>query len=174
MLAIGLAAWRIYRIGSVSRWLWVVGAIGASFWLLSAFNQFPGRDAASSRYVYLGAVFLLLIAAELARGVRVGRPALLAAGATTSTQRLPEPAEPSVVAVPEIDLGDDPSFRARLNELTGGWTVPQILIDDRPIGGYTELWRLDREGRLAALVTGEIDSPVTLRDVISDVVAEQG
>ncbi len=52
----------------------------------------------------------------------------------------------------EIDLGDDPSFRARLMEATGGWTVPQILIDDRPIGGYTELWRLDREGRLAELL----------------------
>lgn len=50
----------------------------------------------------------------------------------------------------EIDLGDNPD-RARLNELTGGWTVPQILIDDRPIGGYTELWRLDREGRLDEL-----------------------
>jgi glutaredoxin 3 len=52
----------------------------------------------------------------------------------------------------EIDLGDDPSFRERLNELTGGWTVPQILINDRPIGGYTELWRLDREGRLDELL----------------------
>jgi glutaredoxin 3 len=52
----------------------------------------------------------------------------------------------------EIDLGDDPGFRATLNELTGGWTVPQILIGDRPIGGYTELSRLDRDGRLDALV----------------------
>jgi glutaredoxin 3 len=52
----------------------------------------------------------------------------------------------------EVDLGDDPAFRARLNELTGGWTVPQILIDDRPIGGYAELWRLDREGRLDDLL----------------------
>jgi glutaredoxin 3 len=51
----------------------------------------------------------------------------------------------------EIDLGDDLD-RAKLNELTGGWTVPQILIDDRPIGGYTELWRLDRDGRLAELL----------------------
>jgi glutaredoxin 3 len=51
----------------------------------------------------------------------------------------------------EIDLGADPD-RAALQELTGGWTVPQILIDDRPIGGYEELWRLDREGRLAELV----------------------
>jgi thiol-disulfide isomerase/thioredoxin len=33
---------------------------------------------------------------------------------------------------------------------------------------------LDREGRLAALVSGEITSPVTLRDVIDDVVAEDG
>jgi glutaredoxin 3 len=48
----------------------------------------------------------------------------------------------------EINLDDDPGFRERLQELTGGLTVPQILIDDRPIGGYTELWRLDREGRL--------------------------
>jgi glutaredoxin 3 len=49
----------------------------------------------------------------------------------------------------EISLDDDPAFRQKLFDLTGGWTVPQILIDDRPIGGYTELWRLDRDGRLA-------------------------
>jgi thiol-disulfide isomerase/thioredoxin len=33
---------------------------------------------------------------------------------------------------------------------------------------------LDRQGRLAALVSGEVTSPVTLRDVIADVVAEDG
>ena len=27
--------------------------------------------------------------------------------------------------------------------------MPQILIDGRPIGGYTELWQLDRSGELA-------------------------
>ena len=48
----------------------------------------------------------------------------------------------------EISLDDDPEFRQKLFDLTGGWTVPQILIDGRPIGGYGELWRLDREGRL--------------------------
>ena len=37
-------------------------------------------------------------------------------------------------------------------ELTGGWTVPQILIDGRPIGGYTELVRLDRDGRARRLL----------------------
>jgi glutaredoxin 3 len=48
----------------------------------------------------------------------------------------------------EISLDDDPAFRQKLFDLTGGSTVPQILIDGRPIGGYTELWRLDRDGRL--------------------------
>jgi len=33
---------------------------------------------------------------------------------------------------------------------------------------------LDRDGRLAALVTGELRSPVTLRDVVDDIAAETG
>jgi glutaredoxin 3 len=52
------------------------------------------------------------------------------------------------LAYEEIHLDEDPSFRQRLLELTGGWTVPQILIDEQPIGGYTELWQLDRSGEL--------------------------
>ena len=52
------------------------------------------------------------------------------------------------LAYEEITLDDDPAFRRNLQELTGGWTVPQILIDGTPIGGYTELWRLDKSGRL--------------------------
>jgi glutaredoxin 3 len=52
----------------------------------------------------------------------------------------------------EINLDEDPGFRSRLLDLTGGWTVPQILIDGRPIGGYTELWRLERDGRLDELL----------------------
>jgi Glutaredoxin and related proteins len=52
----------------------------------------------------------------------------------------------------EISLDDDPAFRQTVFDATGGWTVPQILIDGRPIGGYTELWRLDREGRLDELL----------------------
>jgi glutaredoxin 3 len=51
----------------------------------------------------------------------------------------------------EIHLDDVPGFRAMLEELTGSWTVPQILIDGTPIGGYTELWRLEREGGLDEL-----------------------
>jgi glutaredoxin 3 len=52
----------------------------------------------------------------------------------------------------EVPLDDDPGFRATLMDLTGGWTVPQILIDGRSIGGYTELVGLLRDGRLGELL----------------------
>jgi glutaredoxin 3 len=48
----------------------------------------------------------------------------------------------------EVKLDDDPRFRETLFERTGGWTLPQIAIDGEPIGGYTELWGLDRAGVL--------------------------
>jgi glutaredoxin 3 len=52
----------------------------------------------------------------------------------------------------EVSLDDEIGFRQMLMDLTGGWTVPQILVDDRAIGGYTELWRLERDGRLDAML----------------------
>jgi glutaredoxin 3 len=56
------------------------------------------------------------------------------------------------VGYEEVSLDNDAGFRQKLFDLTGGWTVPQIVIDGRPIGGYTELWRLDRDGRLDELI----------------------
>ena len=55
------------------------------------------------------------------------------------------------IAFEEVQLDDEPQFRRMLFDLTGGWTVPQIVIGDEPIGGYTELWKLDRVGRLDGL-----------------------
>ncbi|HSS03733.1 MAG TPA: hypothetical protein VLK89_00920 [Solirubrobacterales bacterium] len=64
--------------------LWPVAASAAAFWLLAAFNYFPGREAYSSRYLYAGSAFALLIAADLLRGVRIARPALVAGAALTA------------------------------------------------------------------------------------------
>ena len=47
------------------------------------------------------------------------------------------------------------AFRRRLRELTGGATVPQIVIDGTPIGGASELARIDRRGLLLPLIEGE-------------------
>lgn len=49
----------------------------------------------------------------------------------------------------EISLDGDPSFRQRVFELGGRWTVPLVLVDGRPIGGHDELAALDRAGQLA-------------------------
>jgi len=55
----------------------------------------------------------------------------------------------------EIDVSDDDDERARLVEASGGQrTVPQIFIGETHLGGYTDLAKLDSEGRLQALLEG--------------------
>ena len=39
-----------------------------------------------------------------------------------------------------------------LVELTGRYTVPQILIDERPVGGYDDIKALDDAGALDAML----------------------
>ena len=51
----------------------------------------------------------------------------------------------------EVNLDEDPAFRQTVFDATGGWTVPQIVIDGKPIGGYVELWRLDQSDGLDGL-----------------------
>jgi len=79
--AIALVAYGQTKRGGFSPRLWVVAAAGASYWLLAGFNYFPGRSAVAGRYGYAGAVFVLLVAADLLKGVRFSRNALLLGGA---------------------------------------------------------------------------------------------
>jgi len=51
----------------------------------------------------------------------------------------------------EVRMDGDPDFRQKLLDMTGHWTVPHIFVDGRPIGGYMELWALDRSGGLEEL-----------------------
>ena len=48
----------------------------------------------------------------------------------------------------EINVTEDPKTRDWLVKTTGLKTVPQIFIDDKPIGGYDDLAKLDAEGKL--------------------------
>lgn len=77
-----LAAYRGFRRGFFPG-LWPVLAAAATFWFLAAFNQGPGREPYSSRYLYVGVLFVLLIAVNLLQGVRFNRWGLLAGGAAT-------------------------------------------------------------------------------------------
>ena len=51
----------------------------------------------------------------------------------------------------EINLARDAGGRAELAELTGMMTFPQVIIDEKPIGGYQELARADAAGLLREL-----------------------
>jgi hypothetical protein len=79
--AIALVAFGQWRRPGFSRGFWVVSAAAVTYWLLAAFNYIPGREAAATRYVYAGAVFVLLMAAELLRPWPFSRRALWVAAA---------------------------------------------------------------------------------------------
>jgi len=59
-------------------------------------------------------------------------------------------------AFTEYDAGKDPAFRQQMYDRVGpGSTFPQIFIGEEHIGGCDDLYALDREGRLDAMLAGE-------------------
>ena len=54
------------------------------------------------------------------------------------------------LAFEEIALTGNMPAEQEMRDLTGRTTVPQILINGTPVGGYTDLIELDREGKLKA------------------------
>ena len=64
-----LAVWRLLRGPRPSRWLWIVLVTALAYWFLAASSAyFEARAPTAGRYQYVGAIFVLMIAAELARG----------------------------------------------------------------------------------------------------------
>ena len=54
----------------------------------------------------------------------------------------------------EINVSKIPGAREALVERTGQRTIPVIEIDDKLVGGYTELVGVDRDGGLKDLAVG--------------------
>ena len=52
------------------------------------------------------------------------------------------------VSYEEINIEKEGLNRDDLSTLTGGYTVPQIIINDNPIGGFNELLQLNQSGKL--------------------------
>jgi glutaredoxin 3 len=63
-------------------------------------------------------------------------------------------AQRGVECIDEIRVDTDPDQRARMIDLTGRRTVPQIFIGDVHVGGCDDLTALDRRGELKALLDG--------------------
>ncbi|MGV6810907.1 MAG: glutaredoxin 3 [Brevirhabdus sp.] len=57
------------------------------------------------------------------------------------------------VTFEETDISRDPSLRSvMMDRANGGYTVPQIFIDNAHVGGCDELYALERAGKLDALL----------------------
>ena len=52
----------------------------------------------------------------------------------------------------EINIDKEGMSREDLAKLTGNYTVPQIVINDNPIGGFNELLQLNVSGKLKDLL----------------------
>ena len=57
-----------------------------------------------------------------------------------------------VAQIEEIRVDENPAARARMMQITGRRTVPQIFIGDKHIGGCDDLVALDNAGGLTPLL----------------------
>jgi hypothetical protein len=86
LLAVLTLAWRAHRGDRPTPMLLAATGGALAFWVLTAVTRFESPDPAASRYLYIGAVFILIVAAEAKLGTGIDRawlvvPLLLAAGA---------------------------------------------------------------------------------------------
>lgn len=72
-------------------------------------------------------------------------------GYCTAAERL---LEQKGVSYERIDTTGDHLLRRWLVDKTGRTTMPQVFVDDVPIGGYDDLRALDRKGELDRLLVG--------------------
>ena len=56
------------------------------------------------------------------------------------------------VSYEEINIEKEGLNRDDLSKITGGYTVPQIIINNNPVGGFNELLQLNQSGKLKALL----------------------
>ena len=54
-----------------------------------------------------------------------------------------------------IDIEEQGLSRDDLVKITGGHTVPQIIINDKAIGGFNELLQLNNSGKLKELLRND-------------------
>ena len=86
-LAVAAAAavvWRLRRLGTISPRVVTLLAILGGFFVLTGLSRSDVSSPATSRYLYVGALFALLLACELGRGYRPGARALAVLAALTA------------------------------------------------------------------------------------------
>ncbi len=73
VLGVVVAAWRLHRLGRIPGQFLVALTVLVGFWALTGLNTSVFGPPTAGRYQYIGVVGLVLVAAELARGVEPRR-----------------------------------------------------------------------------------------------------
>jgi hypothetical protein len=84
IVAVVLLVWRLVRLGRIPPRVLTLLAIVLSFWIGAELTRGTFSSAYESRYIYVGGLFVLLVAVELARGVSVSLRAHLLLGAAVT------------------------------------------------------------------------------------------
>lgn len=63
--------------------------------------------------------------------------------------------EKKAIPFEEINVEGRDDLRDWLVETTGQRTVPQVFVDDRSLGGFSDLAALDEQGQLDPILRGE-------------------
>lgn len=175
--AAALAAWHLHKLGKVPEWFWVAIATAGTFWVLAGLNEKPGRDPSSSRYQYLGAVFVLLLAAELVRGVRLKRGALalaaiVAVGALTSNVYLLVKAYESYRSTSELERADLAAVEIARDTVEPAFVLEEEIADTAyvHVDAASYLSAADEFGSPAYTAKELLDSPEPARFAADKVV----
>jgi glutaredoxin 3 len=54
----------------------------------------------------------------------------------------------------DIVITDDPQLRTQMEDRSGRRSVPQIFVDDTHVGGFDDLYALEKSGELDKLLAG--------------------
>jgi glutaredoxin 3 len=57
----------------------------------------------------------------------------------------------------DINVDTDAALRQEMMDKSNGRTVPQIFINNEPVGGYTDIVALEEQGKLESLLNPEIN-----------------
>jgi hypothetical protein len=125
------AGWRLLRLGRIPDRLAAVLTVLLGFWFLSALNTNPLAPASVGRYQYIGAILLVLVIAELLRGVVVGRVAaaiVVFVGATAALANAPELRDASngIAAMATQEKGGLAAL-----ELARGVVDPNLVLNEQ-------------------------------------------
>jgi len=147
----GLLAIRIRRHGATS-WLWAYITCALIFWAGIALADPSDREPATPRYLYFGAIMIVLIAAETTRGHRFGRRArrwLLALFAVALVGNVAQ----LLYSVPGLN-DDAAQVRSQIGvmELDAEWIDPTVRV--RELGAPAALEIAASIGEIAAFDDG--------------------